>query len=249
MTSRMFGSSASSMTMRSMPGAEPPCGGAPNLKALIMPAKLVSTSSLRVAGDLERLVHDVRAVVPDRARAQLDAVADDVVLPGEDVERVLGLQRLQLALRHREGVVAEVDLLLRPRHIRTSGSRRSSRSGTRPARSGRAARRRGCAPRRRAWPPRASLPAAKKMPSSGPRPIASAERVHALLAVVLGDRAAPLAALAGGVAEAGIAFAARPFVHVVEELAALLGGAGRRNGADDAALLDDLRRTGRSPSP
>ncbi len=28
-TSRMFGSSASSMTMRSMPGAEPPCGGAP----------------------------------------------------------------------------------------------------------------------------------------------------------------------------------------------------------------------------
>jgi hypothetical protein len=30
MTSRMFGSSASSMTMRSMPGAEPPCGGAPS---------------------------------------------------------------------------------------------------------------------------------------------------------------------------------------------------------------------------
>ena len=28
-TSRMFGSSASSITMRSMPGAEPPCGGAP----------------------------------------------------------------------------------------------------------------------------------------------------------------------------------------------------------------------------
>src|SRR3546814_10336831 len=34
------------MTMRSTPGADPPCGGAPNLKALIMPAKLVSTSSL-----------------------------------------------------------------------------------------------------------------------------------------------------------------------------------------------------------
>ena len=29
MTSRMLGSSASSMTIRSMPGAEPPCGGAP----------------------------------------------------------------------------------------------------------------------------------------------------------------------------------------------------------------------------
>src|SRR3954451_18046083 len=45
-TSRMLGSSASSMTIRSMPGAEPPCGGAPNLKALIIPAKFVSTSSL-----------------------------------------------------------------------------------------------------------------------------------------------------------------------------------------------------------
>ena len=112
------------------------------------------------------------------------------------------LQRFHLALRHREGVVAEVDLLRRPRHIRTSGSRRSSRSGTRPSRSGRAARRRGCAPRRRAWRPRASLPAAKKMPSSGPRPICVGELVHAFGAVVLGDRAAPFAALAGGVAEA-----------------------------------------------
>ena len=44
-TSRIFGSPASSMTMRSTPGAEPPCGGAPYLKALIMPAKLVSTSA------------------------------------------------------------------------------------------------------------------------------------------------------------------------------------------------------------
>ena len=44
-TSRMFGSPARSMTMRSMPGAEPPCGGAPYLKALIMPEKFVSTSS------------------------------------------------------------------------------------------------------------------------------------------------------------------------------------------------------------
>ena len=32
------GSSAINMTIRSMPGAKPPCGGAPNLNALIMPA-------------------------------------------------------------------------------------------------------------------------------------------------------------------------------------------------------------------
>ena len=44
-TSRMFGSPASSMTMRSIPGADPPCGGAPNLNALIMPEKFASTSS------------------------------------------------------------------------------------------------------------------------------------------------------------------------------------------------------------
>jgi len=34
-------------------------------------------------------------VVPDRARAQLHAVADDVILPGENVERVLGLKRFE----------------------------------------------------------------------------------------------------------------------------------------------------------
>src|SRR3546814_8604630 len=53
----------------------------------------------------------VGPVVPDRARGKLHAVAHDVVLIGEDVERVFRLQRLQLALRHREGVVAEIHLL------------------------------------------------------------------------------------------------------------------------------------------
>src|SRR3546814_9807632 len=53
----------------------------------------------------------VGPVVPDRARGKLHAVAHDVVLIGEDVERVFRFQRLQLALRHREGVVAEIDLL------------------------------------------------------------------------------------------------------------------------------------------
>src|SRR5260370_28742634 len=50
-------------------------------------------------------------MVADGARAKLDAVADDVVLPCIDGEGILGLERLQPALRHRERVMAEVDLL------------------------------------------------------------------------------------------------------------------------------------------
>src|SRR3546814_3812174 len=49
-------------------------------------------------------------MVTDRAGGQLHAVADDVVLEGQDVERVLGLQRLEAALRHREGIMAELHL-------------------------------------------------------------------------------------------------------------------------------------------
>jgi hypothetical protein len=44
--------------------------------------------------------------------------------------------------------------------------------------------------------------------------------------VVLGDRAAELAALAGDIAQPGMAFGARPVVHLVEELAALVRRAG-----------------------
>lgn len=62
-----------------------------------------------VTGDLERLDHQLGLVVTDGAGGQLDAVADDVVLPGEDVQRVLRLQVLQAALRHGERVVREVD--------------------------------------------------------------------------------------------------------------------------------------------
>ena len=63
----------------------------------------------RVAGDAESLDHDVRAMVADRARAQLHAVAHDVVLPSEDVQRIAVLQRLHPPLRHGKGVVAETD--------------------------------------------------------------------------------------------------------------------------------------------
>src|ERR687891_836466 len=62
-----------------------------------------------VAGDGERLVHDVGPVVPNGAARELHPVADDVVLVGLDGQRILALQRLQAALGHREGIVAELD--------------------------------------------------------------------------------------------------------------------------------------------
>src|SRR4051812_23426046 len=66
--------------------------------------------------------------------------------------------------------------------------------------------------------------------------------------MILGDRAAKLAALLGDVAEAGMTFAACPIVHVVEEFAALPGGAGRGNGAHSAAAFDDPREQPKSRS-
>src|SRR5207237_10064098 len=60
-----------------------------------------------------------------------------------------------------------------------------------------------------------------------------------LLAVILRDRAAELAALLGDIAQAGMALAARPVVHIVKEFAALAHRAWRRNGADHAAFADD----------
>ena len=51
-------------------------------------------------------------MVADRAGRQLHTVADDVVLIGQDIQRIGPVQRLHPALRHGEGVVGEVDLLL-----------------------------------------------------------------------------------------------------------------------------------------
>ena len=81
-------------------------------------AELLLQHVLRIAGDGERLLHHVGAMVADRAGRQLDAVADDVVLDrlqAEDGVVVLRVERqelLRLHVRHRERVVGEVDLLL-----------------------------------------------------------------------------------------------------------------------------------------
>ena len=80
------------------------------LKRVVEAAELLLDDFLRIAGDLERLLHDVDAVIADRARREFDAVADDVVLIGLDRERLLRGERLKAALRHRERVVGEDDL-------------------------------------------------------------------------------------------------------------------------------------------
>src|ERR1700730_11030088 len=49
-------------------------------------------------------------MVADRSRCQLDPVADDVVLVSDDLEGIQPFERLEPALRHRKGVVAEFDL-------------------------------------------------------------------------------------------------------------------------------------------
>src|SRR5271169_2250966 len=54
-------------------------------------------------------VHDLAAVIADRAGGQLDAIANDVVLMGDDIERILLFERREPALRHRERVVTELD--------------------------------------------------------------------------------------------------------------------------------------------
>ena len=80
------------------------------LERVVKAAELLLDDFLRIARDLERLLHDVDAMVADCARGELDAVADDVVLVGLDGEGLLGGERLESALGHREGVVGEDDL-------------------------------------------------------------------------------------------------------------------------------------------
>src|SRR5215472_9187684 len=63
----------------------------------------------RISGDGEGLVHDVRAMVADRSRRQLDPVADDVILVGGDCQGIVLFECGKTALRHRERVVAEYD--------------------------------------------------------------------------------------------------------------------------------------------
>jgi len=81
------------------------------LEGAVEAAKTLLDIGLAQADFLERLDHQFGRLVPDRAGGNLEAVADQIVLIGLEAERVLGLERLHAALRHRERVVGEFHLL------------------------------------------------------------------------------------------------------------------------------------------
>ena len=64
-----------------------------------------------MADDLEGAIHDLGHMVADRAGTQLQPVAHDVVLIAQHRQRVLRVERLKPALRHRERVVREIQRL------------------------------------------------------------------------------------------------------------------------------------------
>ncbi len=73
----------------------------------------------RVPGNLERLVHHLRTMIPDRSTGKLNPVADNIILIGKNFQRVLLTQRLHPALRHGERIMRESDgpgLLIKFKH-------------------------------------------------------------------------------------------------------------------------------------
>ncbi len=72
------------------------------------PAKAFGDLIRRIAGQFERLEHDFRFVVPDRARDQFITVTGQIVLIAQNVHRI-AVQCLFAPLGHRERVVAKVD--------------------------------------------------------------------------------------------------------------------------------------------
>ncbi len=104
-----------------------------------MPPNFVSSTSSPIAGDGEGLLHHLGTMVADRARRQLDAVADDVVLERRDAEDRL----LVASVERQEGVDGRSSASRTgcgrsrssspPRSTHTSGSRRSSRTRSAPS--------------------------------------------------------------------------------------------------------------------
>src|SRR5262249_43573543 len=164
-----------------------------------------------------------RAMVADGPARQLDAVADDVVLIRLERQRVLRLERVQAALRHRKRIVAELDfpgLLVTLVHREIDHPAESKGvlfdesellAETCPRLAGQTVR--GCA-----------LVAYEehRVAIRGAR--RAAKRRQPCLVQEFRDRSAGGAIGEDDVAEPGRALVARPLVQLVEEAARLRGG-------------------------
>src|SRR5690606_4917034 len=82
------------------------------LEGAVKPAEALLDRLAVEPDNLERLDHGLREMIADAAARDLVAVADHVVLERLDGQRILARQRLDAALRHGERVVAELDALL-----------------------------------------------------------------------------------------------------------------------------------------
>ena len=57
-------------------------------------AELFIDGACRMSGDFKRLVHDFRTMVTDGSGRKFDAVADDIVLISENIQRIFGEQSI-----------------------------------------------------------------------------------------------------------------------------------------------------------
>src|SRR5690606_8356290 len=81
------------------------------LEGPIQAAELLLDLFARLAGQLESLDHGLRLLITYRAGGDFKAIADGIVLIGLERERIVAIQAVNTALRHREGIVCEVDTL------------------------------------------------------------------------------------------------------------------------------------------
>ena len=72
-------------------------------------AELLLDVLIAISRNVERPIHDIRQMVSYRAGRQFNSVAHNVVLVGQNLQRVLGVQGVQTTLRHGKRVVAEIN--------------------------------------------------------------------------------------------------------------------------------------------
>ena len=81
------------------------------LERRIERAELLLQNLFGITGDLKGLFHYFHIMIPDRTGGKLNAVYHNIVLICQDIQRILGIQRLKSALGHGEWIMGKSDLL------------------------------------------------------------------------------------------------------------------------------------------